>query len=204
MENHRRALNIAYESIMLAVVTISVVGIFVQSDAELWRWVHRTVWAIFLIDVTVRFAKAFSKWQHLKQNPFDIISIIPLEDFFLFARFARLIKLFRYKNIIKRYLARLGALADKTPLRIITALLALSIGLTGLIIGATTEMVVTDALIWTARHTAQFNYQSDRPVGAMLLTVAIVFKIAGLLYIGLIARRIVGGLKTCWHQRTQK
>lgn len=199
-----RTAAIIYESIMLIVVTVSVVGIFIQSDAELWRWVHRTVWIIFLIDVTIRFAKAFSKWQHLKQNPFDIISIIPLEDFFLFARFARLIKLFRYKNIIKRYLTRLGALADKTPLRTITGLLALSIGLTGLIIGVSTKMAITDALIWIIRHTAQFNYQSDRPVGAILLTVAIVFKSVGLLYIGLIAKRVIDGVRARWYRRTQK
>ncbi len=62
------------------------------------------VWAIFFIDFIVRFTVTKEKWTFLKRNPFLVVAIIPLDQFFQIARVVRLIYLFRIKTITKYYI----------------------------------------------------------------------------------------------------
>src|SRR5699024_11692706 len=87
---------------MIVLVIVSLVMMMSDGDTK-FKYVHKTIWIIFLVDVLIRFLRASIKWKYLKNNTFDIVSVIHLEDMFLLARFARFLRLFRYKNIIKSY-----------------------------------------------------------------------------------------------------
>src|SRR5699024_7225969 len=107
-----RKINIIYEGFMIVLVIISLVMMMSDGDTN-FKYVHKTIWVIFLVDVLIRFLRASIKWKYLKNNTFDIVSVIPLEDMFLLARFARFLRLFRYKNIIKRYLDKVSSIVER-------------------------------------------------------------------------------------------
>src|SRR5690606_9634499 len=62
------------------------------------------VWLIFFIDFIVRFIIAKKKWEFIRSNPFLVIAIIPLDQFFQIARIVRIFYLFRIKTIAKFYI----------------------------------------------------------------------------------------------------
>lgn len=190
----RRQLLIAYESIMLILIGISLTTIFI-SDATppIFEMINTIVWVVFLIDVTVRLFRAISRWQYIKKNPFDIISIIPFEDFFLLARFGRLIKLFRYKNLIKRYLVKLNAFAERLPLFKISISVAITITIIMIATSLTSTLTPLQSAVFTLRSFIQFNYAPDVIADDTLLFIfSVGLKIGGILYIGLVIQHV-------WH-----
>ncbi|HLS08118.1 transporter [Lentibacillus sp.] len=92
---------IIYESIMILLVMLTIITIW--TDDTYNSAISWIVWAVFFADFTVRFILSDSKWVFLKQNPFLLIAIIPLDQFFQVARIVRIIYLFRIKTITKYY-----------------------------------------------------------------------------------------------------
>ncbi len=66
--------------------------------------VNWVVWFIFFVDFVIRFTFSSKKWGFIKKNPFLVIAVIPLDQFFQMARIVRLIYLFRIKTITKYYI----------------------------------------------------------------------------------------------------
>lgn len=90
-----------YEICMLLFAVVSVATIWIQSGSN--SIINWTVWGIFFTDFSVRFFKAESKWTFIKQNPFLVIAIIPLDSIFQLARITQVIHLFRLKVITKHF-----------------------------------------------------------------------------------------------------
>lgn len=188
----KRKVLITYELIMLILICISLITVFVsQEHSSIFNYINKIVWVIFLVDVTLRVLKSVSRWQYLKKNPFDIISIIPLEDFFLLARFARVIKLFRYKNLLKRYLIKLDGIARKYSVLKVTIIVIQLLITISLILTLTTLHPFRESLEWVLINFIKFNYDSPithRNTYTALLSV--VLKVFGVGYMGMVLNAI--------------
>ena len=95
-----RSKKLYYEIFMSILALLSLVAIWVENSA--WMIVDRIIWGIFVIDVATRFVKSENKVRYLKEHPFDIIAIIPLDSIFRMARFARLFRILRLLAILER------------------------------------------------------------------------------------------------------
>lgn len=195
---NKYTLVIVYEVVMLMLVTFSLITIFISDEPHpILHTINRVVWVIFLIDLIVRVLKSVSKWKYIKKNPADVVAIIPLEDVFLLARFARLIKLFRYKNLVKRYLGKLDARIQKYSLLKITVTTLTLIVLLTIIITLTTQNSAIETTEWVVRNIFQFNYISDTIRGSWkILILSIILKVYGLLYMGIVISRVLNIIKT--------
>ncbi|WP_088102345.1 transporter [Halalkalibacter urbisdiaboli] len=91
-----------YEGIMLVFVAITIITLWTEHAYN--SFVNFGVWLIFFFDFVIRFYKSKEKWRFLKRNPFLIIAVIPVDQFFQVARIVRIIYLFRIKTIAKYYL----------------------------------------------------------------------------------------------------
>src|SRR5690625_1504358 len=84
----KRLVIILYEVFMISLVIFSLVYTWLGIGGAGKLFV-KIMWMIFLVDVVARFVATKGKWKYLKENPFDVVSVIPLEDSLLLARFAR-------------------------------------------------------------------------------------------------------------------
>ncbi|WP_077623235.1 hypothetical protein [Sediminibacillus massiliensis] len=92
---------IVYEIFMILLASFSVATLWKSTGYDgVIVWV---TWGIFFIDFLYRFVKSDSKLDFIKQNPFLVIAVIPLDAVFQFARFARILHLLRLKTITKYY-----------------------------------------------------------------------------------------------------
>lgn len=91
-----------YEGIMIVLVMMTIMTLWTESEYNsIINWV---VWLIFFVDFIIRFTLSSQKWMFMKKNPFLVIAVIPLDQFFQMARIVRLIYLFRIKTITKYYI----------------------------------------------------------------------------------------------------
>jgi len=189
---------IVYEAVMIILVIVSLSTIF--SPNPKLENLQTLTWAIFLVDVFIRFIKASTKWKYVKKNPFDILSIIPLEDMFLLGRFARLVRLFRYKNVVKRYLDRIDKLLNnvnfvKLSLIVFTFNFAIALLLCSL-----TDNSILFSLQYTFLNFFKFNHQSEN-IDYTFLSIGL--KIFGVLYMGVVLNRILNLIKN-YYEKAKK
>lgn len=91
-----------YEALMVLLVIITIVTLW--TDHTYNTTVNVIVWLVFFIDFIVRLFLSKSKWNFIKSNPFLLIAIIPVDQFFQIARIVRIFYLFRIKTIAKFYI----------------------------------------------------------------------------------------------------
>lgn len=91
-----------YEGIMILLVMMTIMTLWTESAYN--SAVNWVVWFIFFVDFVIRFMFSSKKWEFIKKNPFLVIAVIPLDQFFQMARIVRLIYLFRIKTITKYYI----------------------------------------------------------------------------------------------------
>lgn len=195
-----RHLAIAYETIMVLLVIVSLSTIF--SPNPKLENLHTITWMVFLIDVTVRFIKASTKWRYIKKNPFDILSIIPLEDMFLLGRFARLLRLFRYKNVVKRYLDRINKILDKIDFVKLTVIVLIFNVSFALILALFSRYDLLISFRFTFLNFFKFNHQSENTDYVFL---SIGLKIIGVLYMGVLLNKLLNfGKKRFESYKTRK
>ncbi|KGX90666.1 hypothetical protein [Pontibacillus marinus] len=91
-----------YEGIMILLVMMTIMTLWTESAYN--SAINWVVWFIFFVDFIIRFTFSNNKWEFIKKNPFLVIAVIPLDQFFQMARIVRLIYLFRIKTITKYYI----------------------------------------------------------------------------------------------------
>ncbi|WP_163970985.1 transporter [Oceanobacillus halotolerans] len=91
-----------YESTMIILVVLTILTLW--TDNAYNSTINWIVWIVFFVDFLTRFITTKRKWEFIKQNPFLVIAIIPLDQFFQVARVVRLFYLFRIKTIAKYYI----------------------------------------------------------------------------------------------------
>src|SRR5699024_77498 len=142
---------------------------------------HQLIWFVFLIDVVIRFIRTSVKWRYIKDNPFDIVTVIPLEDIMLLGRFARFLRLFRYKNIVKRYVECMSKKLEAIGfLRFSSSVISLNILMTLSLI-VFKDFGIIESTIWVWANFLKFNYETTIDD---LVVLSIVIKILGLIYYG--------------------
>ena len=87
---------------MILLVMLTVITIW--TDSAYNSTINFVVWLVFFIDFVIRLFMTKQKWNFIKSNPFIIIAIIPLDQFFQVARIVRIIYFFRIKTIAKYYI----------------------------------------------------------------------------------------------------
>lgn len=92
--------NVVYETGMAILAVLSVVSFWVNSPT--WAWVDKMIWVLFVFDFITRLFLSGNKWSYIKENPLDLIAIIPFESVFRVARVARLFKVIRLLAIFKK------------------------------------------------------------------------------------------------------
>ncbi|MFE8702776.1 transporter [Cytobacillus sp. FJAT-54145] len=91
-----------YEGIMVILVMFTIITLWTEeTHHSILNWI---VWLIFATDFFVRLYFSEQKWTFIKKNPFLVIAIIPLDQFFQLARIVRVVYLFRIKTITKYYI----------------------------------------------------------------------------------------------------
>lgn len=176
-----------YEGTMIILVIISLTAMLSNEESKM-RYVHQVIWFIFLIDVTIRFIKTSVKWRYIKENPFDIVTVLPLEDMMLLARFARFLRLFRYKNIVKRYVDGISLkLKEFGFLRLSLSIFIINMLMTFLLFSFI-NISLLESTIWVWGNFFKFNYETDLEG---LVVLSIIIKIAGLIYLGIVISEVV-------------
>lgn len=100
MNNH--LFKYLYESLMIVLVVVTIITLWTEHTFN--SAINTVVWIVFFGDFLVRLFLAKNKWEFIKNNPFLIIAIIPLDQFFQIARIVRIFYLFRIKTIAKFYI----------------------------------------------------------------------------------------------------
>lgn len=177
-------LKIGYETLMLVLILTSLIGLF-YSDHPVFTIIHRVVYFIFLIDFSTKLILALSKLKYIKKHPFELISIIPFEDFMLLARFARFLRLFRYKTLLKRYLKRLNNIVSDISLIYVTLLL----------LSGTLVLSIFFPPAFIIRHILLFASPIEQyPV------MAVILKTIGIFYTGLLINKIWLIIQHCYER----
>ncbi|QHS24253.1 transporter [Virgibacillus sp. MSP4-1] len=91
-----------YETIMIILVMMTIITLWTENTYN--STINWVVWAIFFTDFVIRLIFTRDRWTFVKQNPFLLIAIIPLDQFFQVARIVRIFYLFRIKTITKYYI----------------------------------------------------------------------------------------------------
>ncbi|WP_234982590.1 transporter [Ornithinibacillus halophilus] len=95
-------LKIIYEVVMITLVIITIMTIWTEDTYN--PTINWIVWGIFLVDFITRLTISKNKWEFIKGNPFLLIAIIPIDQFFQLARIVRIFYYFRIKTIAKYYI----------------------------------------------------------------------------------------------------
>lgn len=177
---------------MLILVSVSVISIFISENPNpVFIIISKVVWVIFLIDIVIRVIRAASSWKYMAKNPLDIVAVIPLEEIFLFARFGRVIKLFRYKNLIKRYLVKLDNAVKRYSIIKISIVSIVGLLLISIVIYIKEDLSYVNTFLWVVRNFLQFNFFSDiTSLSKFNTIISIVIKVYGLLYMGILLNHI--------------
>lgn len=188
---NRHKLNIIYEGVMICIIIISLIALMSDSESR-FKYIHTIIWGIFMVDVSIRFIRATIKWKYVKNNTFDIISIIPLEDIFLLARFSRFLKLFRYKNIVKRYMDRVSEQIEKFGFVRISIYIVAGNTLLAVILYLVTNFKIVESNLWVWSNFLKFNYKTKEDG---LIILSIIVKIIGVMYMGILLSEGVSYLR---------
>lgn len=181
---------LAYEITLVCLAFLSV--FFIWSENKIIYYLDKTVWALFFIDVLIRFILAKNKWTYIKKNPFDIIAVIPLGAIFQTARLARLLRILRLIAISKNYFPQLFQILKTNNLDRILVIAVLLI-VTGSTIVTFTEPNIntfSDGLWWAIVTTTTVGYGDISPDTISGRIVAVVLMLVGIGIIGMLTSSI--------------
>lgn len=99
----QKLMKITYEITMVILVMATIITLWTENSFD--SIINLIVWIVFAADFLIRLFRAQEKWTFIKENPFLLIAIIPLDQFFQLARIVRLFYLFRIKTIAKYYVS---------------------------------------------------------------------------------------------------
>lgn len=179
---------VVYELLMVSLVVVSI-GLFWVGDSEIGKLLTRLVWGIFFIDVSVRLYLSRSRLMYFVKNPFDIVSVIPLDEFMLFARFARVIDLFRMKTILGRYVRPITGLLNRINIKE----LFVGVSMTLLLVVCMLRLVgfgMMESIRFVGMHFVKFNHELTVD-GFWYVSLAIFIKMLGMIVFGTLISRLL-------------
>lgn len=181
---------IIYESIMFVLILVSL--FFAFSTNENFIRIDWGIWVIFVLDYVVRVSRSENKWTYVKQHPFELIGIIPLDSVFRAARIVRVFRVIRLIGIGSRYLTPVYRLLKTNGLDkvLLTAIILLFLVPIPIIFLEPSINTFPDALWWAIVTTTTVGYgdiSPETPIGRIL---AIVLMLVGIGIIGTLTSAI--------------
>lgn len=170
-----------YEYFMLILALLSVSLIWI--DLGVFNHIIYLVWAVFFIDISVRIYYARSKLKYVLKNPFDIVSVIPLDSFFLLTRFSRFITVFRMRSILKRYTLGLQGRVATLSLAKVTVgffFIVIVLNMAVMILMGTSLL---ETLRWSYFSMYVFDYGKGTDAWSILV-ITLALKVSYILYVG--------------------
>lgn len=179
-----KKISFVYEMLMALLIIISLIFSFSHNQQfVLLNWI---IWAIFVLDYTVRLTRSKQKWAYIKSHPFELIAIIPLDAVFQAARFVRVFRVVRLFGIGVRYtkpvyeVLRTNGL-DK--LLVVTTILLFLIPIPIILVEPNIN-AYPDALWWAVVTTTTVGYGDISPATPLGRILAVLLMIIGIGIIG--------------------
>ncbi|WP_033542864.1 potassium channel family protein [Planococcus sp. CAU13] len=181
---------ILYESVMFILILISL--FFAFSTNENFIRIDWAIWVVFVLDYLIRVSRSENKWTYIKQHPFELIGIIPLDSIFRAARIVRVFRVIRLIGIGTRYSAPVYKLLKTNGLDkvLIVALILLFLVPIPIVFLEPSIDTFADALWWAIVTTTTVGYgdiSPETPVGRIL---AIILMLIGIGIIGTLTSAI--------------
>lgn len=190
-----------YNFIMAILAVISIILVIldyasvITLNTGIWMWLDNSILIIFAIDYFYRLIKAKDKWKFIKQNLFDLLSIIPVSGFFEIFRIARIGRLARLTRLLRvlRLVGLTGRLRKILYTNGLVYLLYTSLSL--LIIGAVTYSItehvsLAQAFWWAIATATTVGYGDISPHTFIGKLVALVLMLVGIGVIGMLTSSI--------------
>jgi voltage-gated potassium channel len=173
-----------YTMLILAILSVSLIWI----DLGVFNYIIFVVWAIFFIDVAIKIYKARSKLLFILKNPFDIVAIIPLDSFFLLARFARFFSVLRLRSFLGRYTLQLKEKIIHFSFLQVTFGFLMTVVVLNLLVISITSMTILEALRWSYLSMYVFDYGKGTDTLSVLI-ITLLLKLSYVLYVGYLVHR---------------
>ncbi|SFL23112.1 voltage-gated potassium channel [Paenibacillus sp. 1_12] len=183
-------IQLVYEIGMLVLALISISFIWVEENTS--RIIDWIIWAIFVIDVCIRFFKAENKLEYIKKNPLDIIAIIPLDSIFRLARLARVFRIIRIISMSAHFFNPVFKILHTNGLHKLITFTFVLVFISAIPVYLVEPGITTyeDALWWSVVTTTTVGYGDMSPVTFLGRSVAVVLMIIGIGLISMITGTI--------------
>jgi voltage-gated potassium channel len=183
---------IAYELFMGTLAVITVATLF--SDSMWASAVNWVIWAVFLVDVGVRFAAASDRRAFPGRNWPDLVALIPFEVFrpFRTIRLLRLVRLFRAFRLFERVGDPVRGVLRQNGLQYVLGFVLALILLGGAAAWAIEERIATfgDGVWWALVTTTTVGYGDISPEDTGGRVIATILMVAGIGTLGMITGSI--------------
>lgn len=200
----QKMMKTVYESIMIILVILTMITLWTENTYN--STINWVVWVVFFIDFMIRFVTAKEKWKFIKQNPFLLIAIIPLDQFFQVARIVRVIYLFRIKTITKYYISPYVNKLTYQSTTMIIGLIFILLLTEAVIILNIEESVISyvDALYVTFGHLLFFGheiFEIEKLFSVWILTIT---SIVGIALQGLALQWVFSKIESYYNSKKRK
>lgn len=196
MDTTEKEDKLGYFNIIIMVLTIYVLGallletIFVLplETSKLLKFIDNVICLIFFVDFTVRFYKAENKLKFMRWGWIDLISSIPMINYFRAGRLLRLIRLFRIvrafrsSRMLLHHIFKNKAKGTFTTVSIFAVMLIIFSSIAILQVENTKEgniKTAEDALWWAYVTITTVGYGDKFPVTTEGRIIAVVLMTAG-------------------------
>ena len=181
------------EAVMIA-LAIAVVALLPYPDRGAVRTANLVIWAIFLVDYSVRLWLADDRRAFVRGNIPDLVAILPLDFFRVarLARLARLTRLVRAGTVLWRASADLRAILRTNGLQWVLLVALLTIGAGGLLVWSIDPAIAApgDGLWWAIVTSTTVGYGDLSPTAPLARGIAVIIMVVGVGTIGMLTGSI--------------
>ncbi|MBM7675094.1 transporter [Gracilibacillus alcaliphilus] len=193
-----------YDIVMISLVILTILTLWV--DHAVNTTVNLVVWLIFLVDYVARIIVAPNRWQFIQKNPFLLLAVIPLDQFFQVARIVRIIYLFRIKTITKYYVTPYLKRLSYTKMILLASIIPIFVLINSCVIWLMNNSLTTwwEALVVTVKHLFVFANSLQTVNHFPTIFLLTVTSILGVLIQGLVLQWLFDRLGALWQKRSSE
>jgi voltage-gated potassium channel len=198
---NKRIIYLSYQVFIaiLAIITIVMLLAYYAGDLNLdaypYNLIDSGIWAVFVVDYLVRFARAKDKKYFFTHNLFDLLSIIPASSIFAFFRVAQIGRTFRMLKMLR--IARLVGLTGRLAslFKRSEFLYYLYISIAVILVAAamfriSEKFSFNEALWWAITTATTIGYGDITPKTGLGRGAAIILMFLGIGFIGMLTSTI--------------
>ncbi|WP_066193071.1 MULTISPECIES: transporter [Gracilibacillus] len=192
-----------YDILMISLVIITILTLWV--DHEVNSMVNLVVWLVFLVDYLVRILTAPNKWQFIQKNPFLLLAVIPLDQFFQVARIVRVIYLFRIKTITKYYVTPYLKNLSYVKKILLGSVVPIIVVINASVIWLMNNSLTTwiESLVVTAKHLFVFANSLQTVNHFPTIILLTLTSIVGVIIQGLVLQWLFDRMAELWSKRKE-